>query len=347
MSGTSKESGSDAARVRTLHMLEEQIRATPDDKDHAEELQALRKLRDRPFKCRFYKNRFPEVEDYVMVNVENVEQLGAYVTLLEYDGIEGMVLLSELSRRRIRSVNKLIRVGKKEAVLVLRVDSKKGYVDLSKRRVIAEDKDAFDFKYNKAKHVHSILYNVAKKKQYLLRDLYEVIGWPLYEKYGHAYDGFKLALAHPKQVLGSLEGATEEVVEAVLKEITMRMKAQPVKVRADIEVTCFAPAGIDAIREALLEGKKAAEAAGDDVQVSIRLVAPPRYVLFVTHMDPKVGIDVLQKGIKKIGEVIKSKRGRMLVKIPPRVTSKQDDLDLDNMLNRIAEENAEVDGDDD
>ena len=36
--------------------------------------------------------------------------MGAYVQLLEYNNIEGMVLLSELSRRRIRSINKLIKV---------------------------------------------------------------------------------------------------------------------------------------------------------------------------------------------------------------------------------------------
>lgn len=37
-----------------------------------------------------------------------------------------MILLSELSRRRIRSISKLIRVGRQEAVVVLRVDKEKG-----------------------------------------------------------------------------------------------------------------------------------------------------------------------------------------------------------------------------
>ena len=135
-----------------------------------------------------------------MVNVENVENLGAYVTLLEYSKIEGMVLLSELSRRRIRSINKLIRVGRKEVVLVLRVDSDKGYVDLSKRRVPADDVAEFENKYNKAKHVHSILYNVAKRLNVLLLDLYEVVAWPLYERFTHAYDAFKIALVHQEKV---------------------------------------------------------------------------------------------------------------------------------------------------
>lgn len=38
---------------------------------------------------------------------------------------QGMILLSELSRRRIRSINKLIRVGRNECVVVLRVDKEK------------------------------------------------------------------------------------------------------------------------------------------------------------------------------------------------------------------------------
>lgn len=61
-----------------------------------------------------------------MVNVRSIAEMGAYVHLLEYNNIEGMILLSELSRRRIRSINKLIRVGKTEPVVVIRVDKEKG-----------------------------------------------------------------------------------------------------------------------------------------------------------------------------------------------------------------------------
>ena len=115
--------------------------------------------------CRMYENQYPEVDDLVMVNVKQgiflvwlsmshrvhplstlwsiiacfwfsntfptsnilsiVAEMGAYVHLLEYNNIEGMILLSELSRRRIRSIQKLIRVGRNEVVVVLRVDKDK------------------------------------------------------------------------------------------------------------------------------------------------------------------------------------------------------------------------------
>jgi transcriptional accessory protein Tex/SPT6 len=79
-------------------------------------------------KCRMYEKEYPEADELVLVQVKNVAEMGAYVSLLEYNNIEGMILLSELSRRRIRSMNKVIRVGRTEVVVVLRVDREKGMI---------------------------------------------------------------------------------------------------------------------------------------------------------------------------------------------------------------------------
>ncbi len=50
--------------------------------------------------CRFYENQYPEPEEVVMVNVTNISDMGAYVTLLEYDDIE-------VSFVRVLCLNKL------------------------------------------------------------------------------------------------------------------------------------------------------------------------------------------------------------------------------------------------
>jgi hypothetical protein len=39
--------------------------------------------------CRMYEQKFPEVDDLVMVRVKSIAEMGAYVSLLEYDNIEG------------------------------------------------------------------------------------------------------------------------------------------------------------------------------------------------------------------------------------------------------------------
>jgi hypothetical protein len=39
--------------------------------------------------CRMYEGIYPNAEDLVVVQVKNVAEMGAYVSLLEYNGIEG------------------------------------------------------------------------------------------------------------------------------------------------------------------------------------------------------------------------------------------------------------------
>lgn len=92
-------------------------------------------------RCRFYENQFPEPEEVVMVNVTQIGEMGAYVTLLEYDDIEGMILLSELSRRRIRSINKLVRVNRTEIVMVIRVDKEKGELAVAESALDFPERD--------------------------------------------------------------------------------------------------------------------------------------------------------------------------------------------------------------
>ena len=88
-----------------------------------------------------------------MVNVRSISEMGAYVSLLEYNNIEDMILLSELSRGCIHCINKLIRIGRNERVVVIRVDKEKGYIDLSKRRVSPEETIKCEDKFTKSKTV--------------------------------------------------------------------------------------------------------------------------------------------------------------------------------------------------
>ena len=85
-----------------------------------------------------YEANCPKVDMAMMIQVNNIADMGTYISLLEYN-FEGMIVFSKLSRRRIRGMSSLIKVGRVEPVMVLRVDKEKGYIDLSKRRVSEED----------------------------------------------------------------------------------------------------------------------------------------------------------------------------------------------------------------
>lgn len=297
--------------------------------------------------CRFYENEFPELESLVMVNVRNIADMGAYVSLLEYNNIEGMILLSELSRRRIRSIHKLIRVGRNEVVMVLRVDQEKGYIDLSKRRVSPEDVAACEDKFKKANAVHGVLRHMADRKGLYLTELYEKIGWPLYRKYGHAYDAFKLALREGEA--GVIDPFEELDIPVELKtelksNIRRRLAPKPIKIRADIEVSCFTYEGIDAIREALFAG---IACGGENTAIKVKLIAPPIYTISTMSLEKDAGIALLTKAIEKIQESIVPKGGKMEVKLAPKAVSDKDEAELQAMMDRMAMENEEVGDDDD
>ncbi|BGP05333.1 hypothetical protein JCM10049v2_001138 [Rhodotorula toruloides] len=293
---------------------------------------------------RYYENRFPEVDEVVMVQVKQIQEMGAYVKLLEYDNIEGMILLSELSRRRIRSIQKLIRVGRNEVVVVMRVDKEKGYIDLSKRRVSPEDVIKCEERYNKSKTVHTIVRHVAEKTGKDMDEIMELVAWPLYKKYGHAFEAFKLSISEPETVFADMD-IPEDIYSELRVNIARRLTPQPVKVRADIEVTNFSYNGILTIQEALAAGESLST---EEIPIKIRLVAPPLYVMVTNTTDKQGAIERLEQAIEKIGEVIKREDGGFLnVKMKPKAVSETDDLELAALMDRVARENKEVSGDED
>ncbi|KAI8005864.1 hypothetical protein LOK49_LG07G00830 [Camellia lanceoleosa] len=312
--------------------------------------------------CRMYEAKYPEVDMAVMIQVKNIADMGAYVSLLEYNNIEGMILFSELSRRRIRSVSSLIKVGRIEPVMVLRVDKEKGYIDLSKRRVSEEDIQGCEERYNKSKLVHSIMRHVAETMNVDLEDLYIHVGWPLYRKYGHAFEAFKLIVNDPDSVLNSLTrevkeigpdgqevtkvvpAISDEVKDALVKNIRRRMTPQPLKIRADIEMKCFEFDGVLHIKEAM----RKAEAAGNkDCPVKIKLVAPPSYVLNTQTLDKEQGITILNKAIAACSEEIARHKGKLIVKEAARAVSEREDKQLAEQMAKLGRENEEVSGDED
>ncbi|KAJ9096358.1 hypothetical protein QFC22_003220 [Naganishia vaughanmartiniae] len=292
---------------------------------------------------RFYENKFPEVDQLVMVQVKQIAEMGAYVKLLEYDNIEGMILLSELSRRRIRSVQKLIRVGRNEVVVVMRVDPEKGYIDLSKRRVSAEEVGKCEEQYEKGKTVDSIITQVSKKTGIDAEKIYEQVVWPLGKKYGHAHDAFKLAVTEPDTVFEGLN-LDESLRADLLSNIARRMTPKPVKVRSDLELTCYSYEGINGIKSALRAGEATST---EQVPLKIRLVAPPLYVMTTTSTDKNAAIEVMEKALERIGEEIEKYDGSMNVAMRPKAVTETDDDALAKLMADAERANAQVSGDDD
>jgi len=300
-------------------------------------------------RCRFYEQKYPEIDEVVMVNVRSIADMGAYVHLLEYNNIEGMILLSELSRRRIRSINKLIRVGRTEPVVVIRVDKDKGYIDLSKRRVSKEDIERCTEKYSKAKAVNSIVRHVAQilgyKTDEELEELYRKTAWHFEKKtkiQGSAYDYFKQSVTEPS-LLTDL-GLDEETQRIFVENIHRKLTQNNVKIRADFECSCFTYEGIDAVKDALRAGMAVGT---EEIPIRINLIAPPVYVMTCSTPEKAEGLNLLTEGCRVVEEKIKASGGNFAIQMAPKVVTATDEDELAARIRKAEEENLEVDGDDD
>lgn len=147
-----------------------------------------------------------------------------------------------------------------------------------------------------------------------VEDLYKKFGWPLYQKFGHAYDAFKAGLQDPDKIFEGLD--LEDLREPLLQLIERRLTPKAVKVRADVEVTCFDYEGIDSIKAALKAGE--AVSTDEEFPINIKLVAPPLYVLYVTSLDKDRGIETLEKAVATIKAKITELKGNLVVKAAVR-----------------------------
>lgn len=102
---------------------------------------------------------------------------------------------------------------------------------------------------------------------------------------------------------------------------------------------CHAPG---CVQEAMRTAEKLST---DDIEVKMKLVAPPLYVLTTQTLEKARGLELLRDACDRCREVMEERRGKIVVKSEARVVSAQEDKLLDDQLQQLAASNAEVDGD--
>ena len=82
----------------------------------------------------------PEQGEIILATVTKVMDHGAYVTLDEYDEIQGFLHISEIAPGWIRSISRFVKDGEKKVLLVKKVNVKRGDIDLSLKQVSKDQK---------------------------------------------------------------------------------------------------------------------------------------------------------------------------------------------------------------
>ena len=173
-----------------------------------------------------------------------------------------------------------------------------------------------------------------------LEELYVKTAWHFEsktKKKGSSYDWFKQAVQDPS--LLDECNLDEKIKKVLLEQINIKLTQQAVKIRADIEVSCYTYEGIDAVKDALRAGIACST---EVVPIRINLIAPPLYVMTTSTTEKAEGLKLMEEACQAVQDRISSVGGSFNFQMKPKVVTATDEADLAKQLERAEQENAEV-----
>ena len=238
---------------------------------------------------------WPEEGDLVIATVKTITDYGAYVILDEYQK-EGLLHVSEVSSGWVKNIRNFVREGQKFVLKVLRVDTEKGHIDLSLRRVTRREKKEKILLWKKERKADSLLRSASEELKMSSQEIYEKVGTLLEKQFGGIYEGLEKTAREGAEVLLN-QGIPENMATIIEKIVKEKIKVPMVKVKGTLSLQCSKPNGLDLIRDSLLSAQKI-DAKGAKIHVYV--VAPPRYRIVVSAADYKEAEEILDKATEVV-----------------------------------------------
>jgi len=95
------------------------------------------RFNEKIFKMRWHEEEYPEPDTVVICRVDQIEKYGVKVSILNYGNIQGFVGTKELSRKNVRSISSIMKVGEIKPLLVINKEVRRDqiYIDLSNKQI--------------------------------------------------------------------------------------------------------------------------------------------------------------------------------------------------------------------
>ena len=213
----------------------------------------------------------PEQGEIILATVTKVMDHGAYVTLDEYDDIQGFLHISEIAPGWIRSVSRFVKDGEKKVLLVKKVKSND--IDLSLKQVSKDQKKQKLKEVKKYEKGKTLLENLQEKTKSTDEEI-EKIEDKMYTQFDSVYDGFMEIARNGISIIADLK-LTKKITTA-LEEICSKIKLPSVEIRGIMEITNNKSNGVEIIKKTLLDIIK------KDSTMDITYLGAPKYRISIT-----------------------------------------------------------------
>ena len=235
----------------------------------------------------------PEQGEIVLATITKLMDHGAYVTLDEYENIQGFLHISEIAPGWIRAVNRFVKEGEKKVLLVKKVNPQRGDIDLSLKQV---SKDQMKQKLKEVKKYEkgkTLLQNLKDKAKLNNEDIDKVED-EIFGKYESVYDGFLDIARNGIGVIKDLK-FSKKICNSI-EDICSKIKVPSVEIRGIMNITNPQADGVDLIKKNLLEILQ------ENSNVEITYLGAPKYRISLISQDFKSA----EKSLKPIIETIES-----------------------------------------
>jgi len=242
----------------------------------------------------------PEQGEIILATVTKVMDHGAYVTLDEYDDIQGFLHISEIAPGWIRSVSRFVRDGEKKVLLVKKVNAQRGDIDLSLKQVSKDQKKQKLKEVKKFEKGKTLLQNVQEKAN-LTDEEIEKLEDNIYSKFDSVYDAFILIARNGIDSVKELKLAKKTAT--IIEDICSKIKLPSVEIRGIMEITNNQSNGVEIIKKTLVDIIK------KDTTIDITYLGAPKYRISITSEDFKSAEKLLKPIIEEVETNIAKKKG--------------------------------------
>ena len=248
----------------------------------------------------------PEPWELVVATITRVVPYGAYATLDEYNNVEGLLHISELSTRWVKNIKDHVREGQKTVLKVLRVDPDKLHIDLSLRRVSEMEKKKKLLQWKQENRSRKLLDTAAESIGISSTDAYEKIGIPLEEHFGSIYLGMEQAVKMGEDALLKI-GIPNQWATVLTQLVKSKISLPQVKISGILELKSNNPDGISLLKKAFAKAKSFKKP--DNTGIQIYVTGVPLYRIEVTADSYKVAERLLEKATKRAIKIMEDNGG--------------------------------------
>ena len=242
---------------------------------------------------------WPETGELVVGRVDEIEDFGVFVDLLEYEDKRGLCHVSEVAAGWIKNVRDHVNPDQRVVAKVLDVDKGAQQIDLSLKDVNDHQrKDKIqDWKNEqKADNWMEIAFGDAPD------EVFETVANTLLAEFGSLYDGFESAAINGYEAFAEVD-LTDDQQAAVVETARDNVSVPYVTVTGYVDLECPGAAGVDVVREAL----QAAEGNGgvpEEVDLEVTYVGAPEYRIEVQAPNYKTAEAQLEASADRAGDVV-------------------------------------------